>query len=243
MSNWKEIWEKRRADSLILKDSHDRGEILTELKRAAGFDITEGGLDAEALMSQYEMTKRNLSWGMNFATELSSVYEVGCGSGANLFLFESDGLKCGGIDFSQSLINIAESVLGTDDLTCDEAVNMSGEGQYDAVLSNSVFSYFPDEQYAERVLEIMLKKSRFSIGILDVHDREKKEDFVNYRKRTIENYEELYKDLPKLFYSRAFFESFAEKHNLDIRFPKYDMPGYWNNEFVFHCFMYKKEIE
>lgn len=91
----------------------------------------------------------------------------------------------------------------------------------------------------EKVLEKMVKKSRFSIGILDIHDLDKKEDFVAYRKKTIANYEELYRDLPKHFYSKSFFEDFAGKHGLDIHFPEYDMPGYWNNEFIFHCFMYK----
>lgn len=242
MNHWKEIWNKRDADKEIL-NSASKGKILVELKRAAGFDITEEGLNEQALLEQYEMTKKNLSQGLSSSMKLSSIYEVGCGSGANLFLFESDGIKCGGIDYSQGLINVARQVLDTRDLTCDEAIHMPEKDCYDAILSNSVFSYFPDEQYAERVLEIMLRKSRFSIGILDVHDREKREDFVEYRKRTIENYEELYKDLPKLFYSKAFFESFAKKHDLDIQFPKYDMPGYWNNEFVFHCFMYKKEKE
>lgn len=239
MNNWREIWEKRCADSAILNTA-DKGAVLVELKRAAGFDITAEGLNEEALLEQYEMTKRNLSQGINSSMELTSVYEVGCGSGANLFLFESDGLACGGIDYSHALIDVASEVLSTSDLVCDEAVNMPGSGEYDCILSNSVFSYFSDEKYAEQVLMKMLKKAKFSIGILDVHDIEMKEAFIEYRKRTVDNYEELYQDLPKLFYSKNYFKQFAEKNNLDIRFPHYDMPGYWNNEFVFHCFMYKK---
>lgn len=239
MNNWKTVWEKRQVDQTILK-SADKGKILAELKRVDGFDITEGGLDEKALLQQYEMTKKNLSHGPHASIELQQVYEVGCGGGANLFLFEDDGLGCGGIDYSESLIAIAGEVLHTKDLVCDEACHMPELPAYDGVFSNSVFSYFPDEGYAERVLEKMLVKSRFSIGILDIHDVEKKEDFLTYRKKTIENYEKLYRDLPKLFYSRSFFQKFAQEHELDLIFPCFDMPGYWNNDFIFHCFMYKR---
>lgn len=166
MNHWREVWQKRNADSKVLSAA-DPGAVLVELKRAAGFDITSEGLNEEALLQQYGMTKKNLSQGIHSSMELTSVYEVGCGSGANLFLFENDGLSCGGIDYSQGLIDIARKVLKTSDLVCDEAVNISGEA-YDAVLSNSVFSYFQDEGYAERVLTKMLEKAKFSIGILDV---------------------------------------------------------------------------
>lgn len=239
MNNWKEIWSKRQADKKILQ-TMDKRKVLKELKRAAGFDITQEGLNEQALLLQYDMTRRNLSQGIHSSIELSSVYEVGCGSGANLFLYEGDGLRCGGVDYSQSMLDIAKEVLRTEDLLCDEAVNMKTDIKYDGVLSNSVFSYFTDLEYAGQVLEKMVEKSNFSIGIMDVHDLDRKEDFISYRKSTIENYEELYRDLPKLFYSRMFFEDFAKKYHLDICFPHFDMPGYWNNDFVFHCFMYMK---
>lgn len=82
---------------------------------------------------------------------------------------------------------------------------MSVEIKYDVILSNSVFSYFQDFAYAEEVLEKIFIKAKRSIAILDVHDAEKKEDFIAYRIKTTPNYEERYKDLPKLFYSQVFF--------------------------------------
>lgn len=50
----------------------------------------------------------------------------------------------------------------------------------------------------------MYEKSNYSIGILDIHDVDCEEEFVAYRKSVIENYEERYKDLPKLFYDKHF---------------------------------------
>ena len=83
----------------------------------------------------------------------------------------------------------------------------------------------------------MLAKCHSSIGILDIHDKEKERAFKEYRIRNTEDYEERYKDLPKLFYPRQFFEDFARKHGLSIRFKESTVKGYWNNDFIFNCFM------
>lgn len=236
-NNWKNIWEKRSADEKILK-MEDNKQIFLELKRSNGFDILEGGLSYEAFYEQKNEMIRMLS--NNNERKLSSIYEVGCGSGANLFLFEQDGISVGGADYSSSLISIAKKVLKSKDIVCNEAIEISEMPQYEAVLSNGVFHYFQDEEYALGVLEKMYKKAAYSIGIIDVHDRNKKEDFIAYRKKISPNYEEEYKNLPKLFYQREFFEKFAKEHQMDICFTESHMKGYWNNEFIFNCYMYKK---
>lgn len=68
----------------------------------------------------------------------------------------------------------------------------------------------------------------------------RKKLFFEYRKMTIPNYEERYKNLLALFYKRDFFEGFATNHDMDIVFENYPVTCYWNNEFVFNCYMYKK---
>lgn len=192
-------------------------------------------------MRQYEQIKETLSLtGDGQSVPVTSIYEVGGGAGANLFLFEHDGIRCGEIDYSQSLTEIARCVLKTEDIVCDEALHMDVLPKYDAVLSNSVFSYFPDESYAWQVLEKMYQKAERSIGIIDIHDKEKEREFVEYRKRTVQDYEERYKELPKLFYEKQFFTEFAEKHHLQILFTKSEMDGYWNNKFVYDCYLLKQ---
>lgn len=80
-----------------------------------------------------------------------------------------------GVDYSASLIETASKILGkNNELVCDEAINMPCDKKYDAILSNSVFSYFPSNEYTLNVLENMYVKSNYSIGILDVHDVHKK---------------------------------------------------------------------
>ena len=207
-NNWKNIWEKRQLNEEAFK-SDDINKLFLELKRADGFDVGGGELSEEALLRQYEDIKQRLFKGA--PNPIKSVYEVGCGSGANLLLFEHDGFTCGGIDYSKALTDIALKVLKTKDVTCGEAVNADVEPKYDCILSNSVISYFPNTDYTLGVLEKMFQKTNYSIGLIDVHNIEKKEDFIAYRRKNIENYDEKYADLNKLFYSKELFDCFMYK--------------------------------
>ena len=236
-NRWKEIWNGRE-DRLDRVDIHDSKQVFLELKRIDGFDIADGGIPYEGLLAQYRETKEELCLSVG-----DSVFEIGCGAGANLYLFHLDGIEVGGLDYSEKLMGILRKVFreGTlKECICGEAADCPTEIRYDAVLSNSVFSYFPDYAYAERVLERMLAKSGSGIGLLDIHDAEKEQAFKEYRIRNTEDYEERYKDLPKLFYRRSFLEDFARRNGMGIRFKESAMEGYWNNEFVFHCFMKRK---
>ena len=154
------------------------------------------------------------------------------------------GYGIGGIDYSSALIEIAKEVFASDaslkELICDEAINLPTNVAYDAIFSNSVFSYFPTENYAAKVLDKMLIKSNFSIGLLDIHDIEKKDAFEAYRRKTVENYDIKYKNLSKLFYHKKFFYEWADRNNCEIEFYVPDMEGYWNNEFVFDVYFFKK---
>lgn len=234
MNNWKAIWNRKTAqDGIILNG--DKKAVLLELKRCNGFDVV-GEMSYETFYRQYEEIRDHLQK----CGEIESVYEVGCGSGANLYLFEEEGYVCGGLDYSESLTKIAGGVLKTKDILCAEAVDVPVHKRYDAVFSNSVFSYFESEEYAERVLEKLAQKAKNVIGLIDIHDREKKEDFIAYRRKVIEDYDRRYTGLPKLFYSKQFFRDFAIKHGMDIVFLESDMMEYWNDQFVFSCYMYNQ---
>lgn len=237
-NNWKNIWSNRTFDYEVLKQN-DVYQTFLALKRSAGFDVGGGKLTLEAMIHQYNEIKAMLSARIK-GGKLESVYEVGCGCGANLLLFENDGIECGGVDYSGAFIDIAKNVLRTDDLICDQAINTPVDKSYDAVLSNSVISYFENTDYALEVLEKMYAKAKYSIGIIDIHDIDKKEEYTAYRKSTVENYEEKYEGLPKLFYSKDLFADFADRHDMDIVISDSKVEGYWNNDFIFNCFMYKR---
>ena len=243
-SKWHEVWNAKTSDVEKIQQMSFSEKFL-ELKRLNGFDVVGGGIKYDAFCKQYQDTKRMLviETEARIQHAIKSVFEVGCGSGANLFMFENDGYRTGGIDFSESLIATAQNVLASDDLVCDEAINMDSAKRYDVILSNSVFSYFPDLAYTEQVLKKCLDKGNYAIGLMDIHDIEKKDDFIAYRKREIENYEERYRGLPKLFYKKEFFSVFAAENDMDITFLPSKVEGYWNNDFIFNVFMYKKDIK
>lgn len=237
-NNWKALWGSRTAEKSILQGGDPR-KIFLELKRADGFDVVEGGISYASFLEQYPGMKRRLSLHLPEGAEIRSIFEVGCGSGANLFLFEHDGITCGAIDYSGSLLGCAKQVLRTADIRCDEACELPVEPKYDAVISVSVFGYFTDETYAEAVLEKMCQKANYTVGILELADLEKKEAYIAHRKKIIPNYEERYKGLPRLFYNKAFFEDFARGHGLGIEIVPMTMKDYWNSRFYFDCYLYK----
>lgn len=239
-SKWHEIWEKRNVDQTLISGGGIQ-EVLLELKRLDGYDSMGYTLGYEQFYSRHIQIKNELEFSAKSGKQtLGSIFEVGCGSGANLFLFQNEGIDVGGIDYSETLIKVAKTVLNNPvELVCDEAVNIPEGNIYDATLSNGVFCYFESYEYAKKVLEIMYSKTRHMMGITETPDLKSKSAFMEYRKSEVEDYEEKYKDLPKFFYDKSFFIEFAEEHNMDIKFTKTNIDGYWNNEFYFDCYMTK----
>ena len=233
-NKWKAIWNQRKPTADALAGSWQ--EVFLELKRLNGYDVMGDGISLEAFLEEDIQIRELLGLSVN-----SSVFEIGCGTGANIYLMARDGMTVGGIDYAGSLIEIAHKVLPhSSELSSGEADIIATEQKYDAVFSNGVFPYFPDEAYVERVLTRMLEKSRGPVGIMGLHDIETKEDYLAFRRANIPNYDELYKGLNKLFCSRSLFKNFAAAHNLDVKFPEIALDGYWNTPFIFNCFMYRK---
>lgn len=82
-NKWHEIWEKRQGNSDILANGNQQ-EIFWELKRINGFDVLDGGIAYEQLYLQYTQTKRELEYCPQLGSySLQSIFEVGCGCGAN----------------------------------------------------------------------------------------------------------------------------------------------------------------
>lgn len=234
MNDWKRIWDSR-ADNLANVDGENYREVFAELKRIDGFDLN-GGVSVDSQIRQHE----NLKAALNMSAG-ETIFEVGCGAGANLYLFARDGFEVSGLDYSATLLNIAKKVLpAASELVCAGADELPTDKKFDAVFANSVFAYFDNQSYAERVLEKMLLKSRRAVAVLDVYDKAFEEQLMAERRRTIENYDERYKNLPKLFYPRRFFEDFATHHDLTIRFAKNELENYGNAPFTYHCFMERR---
>ena len=236
MNQWKEVWSRYRGDLQNI-DMSDKEAVFMKLKMINGFDVLKDGISYKAFLQQYKGLKKAMR-----LINGESVFEVGCGSGANLYLFHMEDCTIGGDDYSESMIHICKMLFQDKikECNCREANELSSIIKYDHVFSNSVFSYFNDLSYAEEVLTRMVQKAKKSIILLDVHDKEKQEDFAKYRRKIIPDYDTRYEGLNKMFYGRSFFTKFAEEHNLDIGFSKSDMPGYWNNDFIYNVIMHKR---
>ncbi len=239
-NNWHQIWDNRKKKFEEIDLSDDKNLIIN-LKKIVGWDFFGKGstITVEDFKKEYEYVRDNLQ----FTEGGGSVFEVGCGSGVNIYFFKQDGFKIGCEDYSQNLIDIAKKVIGEENLIeciCGDAAEIPTAIKYDAVVALSVFQYFSSIEYAKKVLDLMVEKATKSIGITQILNEETKDNYLKYRREVTENYDELYKDLPKLFISKKFFIEYAEKNNLDVKFPNYQMKGFWNAPYNFDCFLYKK---
>ena len=237
MNQWDRIWKNKNVEIAAVEDKF---KMFCNLKKADGFDTQEIPDYFEGFwQSWFEMadTIERICDGT-----LNSVYEVGCGSGVNLYMFSNmkNIKKLGGMDYSENLIRIAKDIFPSANLLCDEALNCPVQEKYDLVLADSVFQYFYDVEYGMRVLEKMWEKANKVVVITEVHDERRKEEHLKFRRQAVENYDEKYSGLDKTFYTVDMFEKFAEKVNAGCLIKKPTNTAYWNNEFVFDCYIYKK---
>lgn len=234
-NDWKKIWENRiKSDEPEFSSDE---EIFMYMKKIDGYD---GGdfISYEAFREQLDELERRFSK----YHKCESVFEVGCGSGPCLLVMIQKKYEVGGIDYSESLLEFARRHLdagSVKELVCGNALNMDVMIKYDAGISNGVFSYFPDLEYTKAILDKLMEKCRYSAVITDLHDFDKKEDFIAFRKREVPDYEEKYKNLPKLFYPKSFFRDYAAENGLVCEFFNSEVTGYWNNEFVYNVCLYR----
>lgn len=63
----------------------------------------------------------------------------------------------------------------------------------------------------------MWAKAGKMVVVTEVHDQEKKDEHMAYRRKCVKNYDEVYAGLDKTFYTREMFLQFAEEHGADVR--------------------------
>lgn len=214
----------------------DEFSLYYELKRLDGFDVQVSDINAyytnfyQSILNVYE----------SYISDCGSVFEVGCGSGANLLLFQNRNKSIGGIDYAGKLVNIANKVLGTK-IYIDEATNMPTDKKYDVVIINSVFAYFSDEQYGMNVLQKMYDKSNLRIILLEIFDKAYEEEYISYIHSVEDDYDKKYNGLDNhIFYPKSLFIRFAKEHDCDIVFTSVENDEYWNSCYMYNCIMTKR---
>lgn len=240
-NKWKEIWNNKGLNfpTADLIGGADEFTIYSALKKLDGYDVSIQ--EAESYYKKFYQSSVMMWEKQKEGGRISSVYEIGCGSGANLYLLQQRGIATGGIDYSENLVRIARKVLGKEDsITMGEAVNMSVDDQYDVVFSEGVFAYFPDEQYGLSVLEKMYEKARKVIIVIEIFDKSLQDECESHRREMLPDYDEKYAGLGKTFYNKDMFRAFAERHHCRIEFGTVDNPYYWNSSYLFNCYIYKE---
>jgi SAM-dependent methyltransferase len=235
--SWKTIW-KNKGLGRNNKDIY----TLQDLIALDGFDSKMGFIN--------ENNWCNYTSHVNIRLKLISgnkILEVGCGSGAFLLPFSNNGMSVYGIDYSEELIYIARSVIPAGKFIISEANSIPFEDLYfDSVISNAVFFYFPDYDYANQsLLEILrVLKSGGTAAILDVSDLNSKYIAEELRAKEIgeENYKKLYIEpgLSHLYFDRTWFENFGFLNGVDVFIEDQCIDGYLNSSYRFNVYLTKR---
>ena len=194
-------------------------------------------------MNQFVENIKEMTFSIDDNFIPKSFFDVGCGTGSYLFLLKRmfDDVVVGGTDYSRTYIDIAKQVIsGYRELYTAEAIDIDESKKYDIVYSRSIFQYFDDEDYARSVTEKMLKKCKHSIAVLDVHDLRLKEQFLDRRRSTIEDYDKKYENTQHLFIPKSMFIDIAEENDCSIKFAHSKIPGYWNWDFTYDVYLFKQ---
>lgn len=238
MNKWKTIWDKKEIARVI--DGEEEFDTFCRLKKIDGFDVAVE--DATSYYNNFYNEWLNFFEEVKRLTKgktVSSVYEVGCGSGVNLFLFLNRGdYKLGGCDYSENMVEGARIITESEDLRCIPADKIDPDNKYDLVMSESVFQYFESLDYAEVVLKKMLEKSNILTYLGEIHDSRFEEELIEHRRKTIEDYEKRYEGLGKLFIDRNWIIDIAKEYGKEVLFTEKDNPDYINGKYEYNCFIY-----
>ncbi len=230
---WKKVWEQKAKD--VSSDI-----TLSNLISIDGFDTGIGVFPIESWLKFIEKIASRLELKRG-----NKILEVGCGAGAFLFPLYNRGVEVYGIDYSVNQIALCKKIMDRGVFKVGEANRLPFESEFfDVAISNSVFQYFSDLEYAEKVVTEMarvLKRNGY-IGIFDVNDLEKKEEFIAARKRKLgeKKYERLYGNLEQLFYSKEWFREIAKQYGFDCTIEDQYIEGYFNSGFRYNVFFKKR---
>lgn len=224
MNSWEAIWNNRQPEN---------GYDLVDLIKINGFDGGGTSFSTEAWLKYVTSFEKTIP-----IDPSDSIFEFGCGCGAFLLPFYEMGHVVGGIDYSETLIKIASTVMDKGDLAVKNAKDTFADTIYDLVLAHSVFQYFESLDFAKTVCCNMLQKSSKKVAILDVPNSLLQKE--SERDRSIVKAGYRAKDeLLHLYYEKQWFEQFAIEEDVDIKIIDQSVDGYINSKYRFNVILTK----
>lgn len=231
--SWYDVWQ-RKGERFAAFGGSTPSRV--ELAVLSGYDSRTSVLD----LNEFDRQRDHIVVSLGI-TEIDTVYEVGCGAGALLHCLEPLCAGVGGSDYAPALVDVAKTVLDSSDLEVLEASEPNPLPRYDVVLSNGVFIYFPDAEYARKVLELMVAKARRAVGIFDINDLAKREEHQNAR-RAAYGEDATAGGLQQLYLDRAFFSSLADELGVTCVIKDSIMTGSINGRYRYNVVFRKGRV-
>lgn len=216
---WQGIWGKRSVE----------GSDLPTLMAADGFD-TLGACSEDA----WRAYTRRVATTLGIA-DGDSLLEVGCGAGAFLLPFAERGHPVAGVDYAPNLVAAARAAMPAGRFTAAPAHALP-EGGHDFVVSNGVFLYFPDLDYAAQVLAAMAARARTGLAVLEVPDKATEAQSLAARRGKLgaQEYAARYAGLDHLYFDRGWFAQALP--GWDVTVESQAIEGYMHSPFRFNVF-------
>ena len=235
MNNWHEIWGKRTVSAGKTACSYPLGELI----KLDGFDTPLGLMSEKDWRDYYYHSFRD----RYKIGGSESVFEIGCGAGALLYLFNEENCAIGGLDYSENLLKLSQVNFSEhgDGFLCVEASCTPVRPTYDIVISNHVIHYFPSLAYARTVIRLGLEKARKCLVIHGIPDAAYRVDSEAFRRgmHSEEEYAKKYTGLSILYFERDWFRVLASKAGAKIRFYDHQMPHFPQNRFRYDIILEK----
>jgi len=231
LKKWQEIWTK--------KGKVQTPTTLLELIHIDGFDSGISQMTEAIWYKLVDKVHARLA-----LTQADHILEVGCGAGALLIPLAEKGLKCVGVDYSASLIEVAQNYSDKATFEVAEISQLPFEAQtFNKVFLHSVSQYLGNLEYAEKAFQELLRVCRqpSKIAFFDVPDFAKKEASEATRAAEIgvEKYKALYSELQHLYYPKEWFEELGQKYGYTATIQDNDLTEYGSSQFRFDVVLSK----
>lgn len=242
---WQKIWQKKGENQ---QAQNENGRFsLKELLSINGYDTSGNALNEQGFVAHAHYVGKLC----NLQNGSSSLLEIGCGAGVYLKLYDefNKNLNISALDYSQSLIDVAQKVIPRGTFCCAEAakVGQTFAGKsFDCIICCGVVIYFPNKEYAFDVMQqaYHLLKKGGNLAFLDLNDSATKDIYHQQRRGnlSVEEYQNKYKNLDHLFLDRQeVFDFFNQLGFEKIIVEDQHIEGYINNPCRFNVFAIGKK--
>ena len=238
MQTWKQIWLQKSVSNLC-------NITLQDLILANGFNTGVGSYNAKNWRIMVADFCRKIALQPD-----CKILEIGCGSGAFLYAInEICTVESYGIDYSESLIEVAKSAIPNGEFKIQPANQLSDfKTSFDIIFSHSVFFYFPDHEYVKKVILNWTKNlsSGGKFALMDLPDEKHEATYHRERMQAYKDpskYEDDYKGLHHLFFNKEGMIKYLESIGMEnVQIFPHVVTNYGNAKFRFNIICNKPLI-